>query len=500
MEEKHNHNENKIPERNRYVNNFAWRTLEHVGARGVGLLVSMILARMLLAEEYGEVAIITVILNILSVFVDSGFAHALIQKKDADELDFSSVFFFNLSVCVVLYILMFAAAPFIAAFYRMEHLKPVIRVQSLLLIISGVKSIQTAYVAKHMIFKRFFFATLGGTVGAAVIGIWMAYRGYGVWALVAQSLFNNTLDTIILWITVKWRPTRQFSFARLKILFGFGSKLLLATLIDKSYWEVRQLFIGRVYTSADLAYFNKGGALPNEIYQTINNGLGDILFPAMSTVQDDIARLKAWVKKSILLHSFLFCPMMFGLASIAKPLITVLFSDRWLEAVPYFQVLCLMYLFTSVATPNVCAAKALGHSEVLLRINYIRAPLHLLGLFLTIHHSVMAVAIAAVVTTNIGCLLCACSSKKLFTYPLWRQITDMLPHLLLSLFMAGCVWTVTLLGWNAWLTLIIQVSLGVVLYVGGSLVLKFEMLPYTYNLAKEYLRRFRERSKKNDSI
>lgn len=482
-----------MSEREVYVNNFFWRTLEHVGAKGVGLIVAIILARLLLPSDYGEVAVISVILNILTTFIDAGLGNALIQKKDADDLDFSSVFYFNIAMCVVLYIAMFALAPFIAAYYRMEHLRSVIRVQSLLLIISGVKSIQTAYVAKHMIFKRFFFATLGGTLGAAAIGIWMAYRGYGVWALVAQSLFNNTLDTIILWITVKWRPIAAFSRERIKTLFSFGGKILLASLIDKSYWEVRQLIIGRVYTSADLAFFNRGGTLPNEIYQTVNNGMGDILFPAMVTVQDDTERLKAWVKKSILLHSYIFCPMMFGLAAVAKPLIVVLFSDKWLPAVPYLQVLCMMYPFTSIGTPNVSAVKASGHSETWLRINYIRAPIHLLGLLLTIRHSVMAVAVAAVITTNISALLCAGSSKKLFNYSLWQQIRDMLPHLLLSLFMAAVVWSLTLLQWNVYITLAIQVIWGVALYVGASILLKLETYDYTLNLVKEYLQKFTSR-------
>lgn len=482
-----------MSEREVYVNNFFWRTAEHIGAKGVGLIVSIILARLLSPSDYGEVAIITVILSLLTVFIDAGFSNALIQKKEPDDLDYSSVFYFNMAVCIILYLAMFASAPLIASYYRMEHLKPVIRVQSLLLIISGVKSIQTAYVAKHMIFKRFFFATLGGTVGAAIIGIWMAYRGYGVWALVAQSLFNNTLDTIILWITVKWRPIANFSRERLKSLFAFGSKVLLASLIDKSYWDVRQLIIGRVYTSADLAFFNKGGALPNEIHSTINNGMGDILFPAMSSVQDDIQLLKLWVKKSILLHSYVFYPAMFGLAAIAKPLITVLYSDRWLPAVPYFQVLCMMYFFSSIATPNVSAVKATGHSEVWLRINYIRAPIHLLGLFLTINHSVMAVAVAAVVTTNISALLCACSGKKLYDYPLWQQIRDMLPHLALSLFMAACVWAVQLLNWNAYVALIAQVCLGVAIYVGISAALKLEMFYYTMDIVKTYLRKILHR-------
>lgn len=232
--------------RSQALSGLMWRFLERFGAQGVTFVVSIVLARLLDPEIYGIVAIVTVFTAILNVFIDSGLGNALIQKKDADDLDFSSVFFFNMFMCVVLYLLLFAAAPFIAKFYKMPLLTPVIRVMSLTVIISGVKNVQQAYVSKHLLFKRFFFATLGGTIGAAVLGIWMAYKGYGVWALVAQGLFNASVDTLILWITVKWRPKMMFSFERFKGLFSFGWKLLVSQLIDTVYNNLRQLIIGKL--------------------------------------------------------------------------------------------------------------------------------------------------------------------------------------------------------------------------------------------------------------
>lgn len=216
----------------------------------------------------------------MQVFVDSGLGTALIQKKDADDLDFSSVFYFNFFVCIVLYIGMFLAAPIIAGFYSDSSLIPIIRVISLTIVISGVKGIQQSYVSRNMLFKRFFFATLGGTIFSAFLGIGLAYAGFGVWAIVAQQLSNTAIDTLILWITVKWRPQKMFSWNRLKGLLSFGWKLLVSSLLDTVYNNLRNLIIGKFYSSADLAYYNQGDKFPKLIVTNINNSMVDI-FPGI---------------------------------------------------------------------------------------------------------------------------------------------------------------------------------------------------------------------------
>ena len=236
--------------------------MERFGAQGVTLIISIVLARLLDPAVYGTIALVTVFTSLLHVFIDSGLGTALIQKKDADDLDFSSVFFFNMGMCVLLYGGLFFAAPWIAAFYNLPELTAIVRVLGLTLVISGIKNIQQAYVSRHMMFKKFFFATLGGTIGAAVVGIVMAYLGYGVWALVGQYLFNVIVDTIVLWATVRWRPKLMFSFARLKSLLGFGSKLLGVSLITTVYNDIRQILIGKLYTTSDLAFYNKAKQFP----------------------------------------------------------------------------------------------------------------------------------------------------------------------------------------------------------------------------------------------
>ncbi len=274
------------------------------------------------------------------MFVDSGLGSALIQKKNADDLDFSSVFYFNIAVCLVMYGIMFVAAPFIAEFYHIPHLTPVIRVLSLTLIVSGVRNIQQSYVSKNLIFKKFFFATVGATLGSAVVGVTMAYMGYGVWALVGQQLTNVSLGTIILWVTVNWRPKLIFSFQRLKGLFNYGWKLLVSALLDVSYGQLRQLIIGRIYTAKDLAFYNQGHHFPNIIVSNINSSIDSVLLPAMAAEQDDKNRVRGMTRRAISISTYIMMPMMMGLAVCAEPLVQLILTEKWLPCVPFLRLFC----------------------------------------------------------------------------------------------------------------------------------------------------------------
>lgn len=262
---------------------------------------------------------VTVFIAISKVFVDSGMGNALIQKKDADELDFSSVFYFNIVICLGIYALLFVFSPVIAMFYRKTELTALIRVLGITIIISSVKNVQQAYVSRHMLFKNFFFATLGGTLGAAALGILMAFMGFGVWALVAQQIFNTFVDTVILWIMVKWRPIKAFSLKRLKGLFSYGWKLLVSSLINTVYDNLRQLIIGKMYSSVELAYYNKGRSFPSTIVTNINSSIDSVLLPAMSKEQSDVQRVKTMTRRSIRDEQLCYVPMMIGLLLLQNP-------------------------------------------------------------------------------------------------------------------------------------------------------------------------------------
>ena len=358
------------------ITNFFWRFLERCGAQGVTFIVSIVLARLLDPTVYGTVALVTIFTTIMQVFVDSGMGNALIQKKDADDLDFSSVFYFNMAMCSVLYLIMFFAAPFIASFYRMPELTAIVRVLSFVVVISGVKNVQQAYVSRHLMFKRFFFSTLGGTIGAAVIGIAMAYLGFGVWALVAQMLFNAAVDTTILWITVKWRPKKMFSFQRLKSLFSYGWKLLASSLIDTVYNDLRQLIIGKKYSSGDLAYYNQGKKFPQLIVTNINTSIDSVLLPTMSKAQDDMAAVRSMTRRAIKTSTFLMMPAMIGLAVCAEPLVQLILTEKWLPCVLFLRIFCITYAFYPIHTANLNAIKAMGRSDLFLKLEIIKNSRH----------------------------------------------------------------------------------------------------------------------------
>ena len=470
--------------RSQALSGLMWRFLERFGAQGVTFVVSIILARLLDPEVYGIVAIVTVFTAILNVFIDSGLGNALIQKKDADDLDFSSVFFFNLFMCVALYLLLFAAAPLIAKYYKMPQLTAVIRVMSLTIIISGVKNVQQAYVSKHLLFKRFFFATLGGTLGAAVLGIWMAYRGYGVWALVAQGLFNSAVDTLILWITVRWRPKLMFSSERFRGLFSFGWKLLVSQLIDTVYNNLRQLIIGKLYNADNLAFYNRGYMLPNVFVVNVNTAIDSVLFPVMSNAQDDVESVRAMTRRSIQVSSYVMWPIMLGIAAVSKPLVAVLLTEKWLPCVPYVIIFCISYAFLPMETANLNAIKALGRSDIFLRLTVIKKIIGFVILLATMWFGPLIMAASNLFFSVVNQIINAWPNRKLLGYSYGQQVADILPSMLLSGVMFAAAWCVRYLGLGNFVTLLIQTAVGVAVYVLGSAIFRIESFGYILSILK----------------
>ena len=480
------------PNKYKATSNFLWRLLERFGAQGVTFVVSIALARVLDTSTYGTVALITVITTILQVFVDSGLGSALIQKKDADDVDFSTVFFFNCVICFVLYFALFFFAPVIARFYNQyegEELVPVIRVLGLILIISGFKNIQNAYVSRNLLFKKYFFATLGGTLTAAVVGIWMAYRGYGVWALVLQNLVNQSIDTIILWITVRWRPKAVFSFGRFKALFSYGWKLLASSLLDAVWNQARQLIIGKKYSTDDLAFYNKGQEYPHLLTSSVNASIDSVLFPILSQAQESREHVKAITRKAIQVESYILWPMMIGMAACAESLICVLITEYWLPAVLYLRISCITFAFYPIHIANLNAIKAMGRSDLYMKLEIAKKIVGFLLLVTSMWISVEAMAYSLLLGSVFSQIINSWPNRKLLDYHYLEQIRDILPAALLSIAMGGIVYCVFLLHLPSIITLIIQIVLGILVYVLGSVLLRLESFRYVVSIAKGVLSR-----------
>lgn len=477
---------------NRIISNFIWRFAERVGAQLVAFIVSIVLARILDPQAYGTVALITVITTILQVFVDSGLGNALIQKKDADNLDFSTVFFTNLIFCSFIYVCLFLASPHIAVFYKDAALTPYIRVLGLTVLISGIKNVQQAFVSRHMLFKKFFYSTLGGTILAGVIGVTMALQGAGVWALIVQQVINLAVDTTILWITVKWRPELQFSFERLKGLFNFGWKLLVSSLIDTVYTNVRQLIIGRIYSSTDLAQYNRGRQFPNLIVQNVNTSIDSVLLPAMSNEQDDKERVKSMTRRSIKVSTYIMAPLMVGLACVGEPLVRFILTEKWLPSVFFMRIFCITFMFYPIHTANLNAIKAMGRSDLFLKLEVIKKCVGMVALFTTMWISVEAMAYSLLATTIINQIVNSWPNKKLLEYGYIQQILDIIPGIFLAIFMGVCIYPIQWFDMPDFMKLALQCVAGVLIYVTGSVVFKLDSFNYLWNIIKSYINRKKE--------
>lgn len=460
------------------MTNFIWKLAERCGSQVITFIVSIILARLLLPEDYGKIALCMVFILILQVFTDSGLGTALIQKKEPDRLDFSSVFYANMAIALVLYAGMYAAAPWIAAFYHMPDLSSVVRVLSLVLVGNALQNVQQAYVSKHMIFKRFFYSTVGASLVSAVVGIFMAYQGCGIWALVAQQLLGRYVGAGILWLTVPFRPVLAFSWQRLKGLYSFGWKMLASALLDTGYNNLRNLIIGRMYSAADLAFYNQGELFTKVIVGNINTSIDSVLLPTMAGVQNNHARVKGMTRRAIMTSSYIMAPMMMGLAFCAEPIVRLVLTEKWMDCVPFLRIFCITYMFYPIHTANLNAITAMGRSDLFLKLEIAKKCVGLTLIFSTMWYGVMAMAYSLLVGTLLSMIINSWPNRKLLHYSYLEQMRDILPSIAAAVVMGASVYSVVWLGFSDFVTLSIQIPLGMVLYVLFSWILHLESFSY----------------------
>lgn len=467
------------------ITNLLWRFAERSGAQVISLIISIVLGRLLQPADYGTIALVTIFIAISQVFVDSGLGNALIQKKDADDIDFSTVFYFNCFLCCVIYATIFISAPIIANFYNNNELVSLIRVLSLTVVISALKNVQQAYVTKKLMFKKFFWATILGTVISAILGIIAAYNGLGVWALVIQQLSNVFIDTIVLWITVKWRPKKVFSFKRLKILFSYGWKLLVSYLINTIYDNIRQLVIGKKYSSTDLALYNRGKQFPNVIVTNINSSMDSVLFPVLSEKQESKDVIKKMAKKTISVSCFVIIPLMLGLCSVGTEVITILLTEKWLGALLFLQIFCIIYAFEPIQTTNLNVIKALGRSDIFLKLEIVKKTLGIVILLITMNFGVKYILYGMFFYTILASIINSFPNKKLINYSYLEQLKDVLPIVLISVVMVMVVSLVDRISiTNIFMKLVVKVVIGIIVYIIGACALKLEGIQEIFRLLK----------------
>ena len=462
-----------------------------MGIQGTQFVVSIVLARLLAPDDFGLIALVMAVIAIANVFVQSGLGTALIQKKDADGTDFSSVFYASLLLATVVYAIIFFTAPLIADFYEKPALIPVIRVLTLSLFIGVFNSIQYAYVARRMMFKKLFFRSIGSMIPSSIIGIAMAFTGFGVWALVAQQLSNTFLSVLIMWFVVPWRPQLIFSFERLKKLFSFGWKLLFSSVIDTVYSQIQSFIIGKMFSPASLAFYDRGSHFPYIVVNNINNSIQAVMLPSLSAYQDDKPQVKKMVRRAIVTSSFLIIPMMAGLAAAAEPIVKILLGDKWLPCVPFVQIFCFIYAFYPIHTSNLSAINAMGRSDIFLKLEIIKKifGLSILVVSILYFRTPIGIAYGASVSTVIASFINAFPNKKLLNYSYFEQISDIAPSALLACAMALAITALNQLQLNIYLTLVLQILSGAIFYLGLAKLLHFESLDYLIKTVAEFRRK-----------
>jgi teichuronic acid exporter len=467
------------PLKQKVISGLVWRGMERVGTQAVQFIIAIILARLLPVKDFGTIAIVTVFIGFAQLFVDSGFGMALIQKKEIEDRDYNSAFYLNLAIALATYLICFFGAPLVAAFYKEEVLIGALRLAALSLIIGVFSSIQQAVMNREMKFKLSLRVSLISLLLSSTTGITFAYSGFGVWSLVYAQLTGATATAVLLWLAVSWRPRVMFSAQSARALFKFGSKYLLARIITELFNNLSTLFIGKCFSLSTLSLFSRGFLFPLTIVMGVCGTMDGVLFPALASCQHDKNQMKGIQRRSISTSTFIIFPLLAGLAVVAKPLIIVLLTEKWLSSSLYLQISCLTVAFWPVLGINVQALNASGRSDVYMKMEIFNKGIGLAILFATLPYGIIAVVIGQAAHSVLMCLVCyPWINGRYLGYSPVEQMRDILPALGCALGMGIVILPLALLLKNQLLLLVIQIGGGAICYAILCHLFKVQSLAY----------------------
>lgn len=415
------------------ISSMLWSSVGKFGTMGLQFISNLVLARLLMPSDYGVIGMLQIFIAVSSILVSAGFGSALIQKKSPSHIDYTSVFYWNLVAAGVFYAILFVSGPAIARFYEMDELCVVLRIQSISLLIQAFSTVQSNQLQKQLRFKELSLRNIVATLTGTAVAIVMAFLGYGVWSLVASSLVSSFVGVLLLWKMSSWRPTWEFSWQSLKDLFSFGGLMALSSLVETTYVNIQGLIIGKLFSASDLGYYNQANKLEEVPTTALSQIVNQVTFPVFSSIQDDKVRMVACVKKNIQAITYLNFPLMAILILIANPLITFLYGIKWIESVPYFQILCVAGLIYTTNTINTNVTKSLGKSGVYFITQLLK---RLIGFFLIIigvnwgiSGLLWGITLYCYISFGINALV----NKKLINYGLLNQIRDIAGNMLVTL-------------------------------------------------------------------
>lgn len=453
-----------------------WSAVDRFSAQGIQFVFSILIARLLVPEDYGVIAMLGIFIGVSNSFIDSGFGTALIRKINRTETDFSTVFYFNIVVAILFYLALFFAAPAIADFYNTPLLVPVTRIVSLTLPIGALSGIHSAKLSIAIDFKSRAKISVVSTILTGSVGLWMAYAGYGVWALVVQTVFSSVIRTIMLWVIVKWHPLLVFSLKSFKELFTFGSKLLASGLLDTIYNNIYPLVIGKFFSPAVLGVYGKAKALADYPSSNITSVLQSVTFPVLSSIQNEEDRLADSYKRFLKISAFVIFPLMTGLAAVADPFIRIILTDKWENTIYLLQIICFAMMWYPIHAINLNILQVKGRSDYFLKLEIIKKVQGVIILCITVPMGIVAMCYGQVISSLISLIWNTYYTKKLIGYGYWAQMRDLLPILIHSLVMCALVLLIVNLMTTLWLKLIIGVLSGIIYYFAGAYIMRFPEL------------------------
>lgn len=468
------------------IKSLIYKTVERFSVKGLGFIISILLARLLTPEAFGQIAIVNVFVNLSQSIIEGGLSTALVQNKDTDDRDYSTVFYICMAMSVVMTSVVFIAAPFIADYYSSPEILMPLRVYAFSVFFSSYDSILTAKIQREMRFKQMLICSLIATVLSGSLAVALAFSGAGIWTLVVYYFSHTVISSTAMMIAVRWVPKLTFSVKRAKELYGFGWKMLAASMMCSLYYDLRSLIIGKRFSTEDLGYYDRGQQFPFTINFALDASVQSVMFPVLAKAQDNTESAKAIFRKTVSLGNMLVAPAMVGLAAVAEPLIRLLLTDKWLPSVPFMQIICIAQMPNIITSSNLVAIKSAGRSDIYMKLEFIRRALMLFVLALTVllFDSVIAMAYSYALSAWIDVFIAAIPNKKLANYGIADQLKDSWKIFLAALIMGAVVFGLNYAPLPLLPKLCVQIVSGVVVYIIMCRLLKIESFLYALDMLK----------------
>lgn len=461
------------------VAGMVWTFTQQIGTQLIGFAVSLILARLLEPGDFGVIALFGVLLGIGGVFISSGLATSLIRSQDVDHRDYSTVFFFNLGVSVAVYAVLYFTAPWVALFYKLPLLTPVIRMYSITLVIGALTTVQQTILTKQMDFKRQLYISMPSLVLGGIAGIILAYFHYGVWALVYMAIIQSLISCVFFWFLSPWKPSLVFHRQKFIDHFSFGYKMALSGLLDIIFTNIYTIIIGKIYNPTQLGFYNRADSLKQLPVSNLAGALNKVTFPLFAKIQDDDSQLRFVYRKIMRLVIFIIAPVLTIMVVVAEPLFRFLFTDKWLPAVPYFRVLSVAGLLYPIHAYNLHILQIKGRSDLFLRLEIIKKVLLVVVISISVNFGMLGLVWGQAASSFIALFINMHYTGKFLHYHAWDQFKDLLPAIFISIIAGFVIFVTDLYGMrntSDWIRILTDSGIGLGLYLGLACLLKRDEL------------------------